>query len=247
MKFIRGIWILFLKELKDLFLSPLVYIVTALFCLIMGWLFFNYLILSKNLTTVTLTESILVPIFGNMNFVFLFLVPLLTMRLFAEEKKQKTLDLLIHSDLGILQIILGKLMASFATSIFVLSFTVVFPLILAFSGYNDWGIVASSYLGIIFSILCYLSVGVFASVLTNNQIVSALVSFCILLGLMLLVLSVNATNNDMLGQIVQYSSIPFHYEGLVRGSIKSYNLVYFTSFVGFFIFLTHKSLGSRNW
>ncbi len=247
MSSLTGFWILYKKEVKDFFFSPILYILTALFCAIIGWLFFNYLVLSKEATTATLTGAVLSPIFGNMNFIFLFMAPLLTMRCFAEEKKMNTLDLLFHSRLGNIQIILGKLFASFTAALFMLSFTLVFPIVLAISGYSDWLTVTSAYFGLLLSVLCYLAVGIFASSLTENQVVSALVAFSLLLGSMLLVMSANASQNPLVGQILSYMSIPFHYEAFVRGAIKSYSLIFFLSFLSFFTFLTRESLESRNW
>ncbi|MBL6988366.1 MAG: ABC transporter permease [Bacteriovoracaceae bacterium] len=245
--FFKGVAILSIKELKDFFLSPLVYILTGCFSLLLGWLFFNYLILSKNHTALSLTNSVLRPIFGNMNFIFLFFAPIITMRSFAEEKKRHTIELLFLSNLSHLQIILGKFIGVFFVSLFMLSLTVLFPIILAFSGFTDWGIVTSSYLGIIFSIMCYLAVGLFTSSLTQNQIISAISGFAILLGLMLLVATGNATNNFIVTQIFQYISVAFHYEGFTRGAIRSFDIAYYLSFLSFFFFLTHKSLDSRNW
>lgn len=247
MDWLKGFWVLYKKEVKDAFFSPMLYILTALFCAIIGWLFFNYIVLSKEATTATLTQAVLSPIFGNMNFIFLFMAPLLTMRTFAEEKKLNTLDLLFHSRLDNVQIILGKLMASFTSAVFMLSFTLIFPIVLAISGYSDWLVVASAYLGLLLSVLCYLAVGMFASSLTENQVVAALVAFCLLLGSMLLVMSANASQNYLVGQILSYMSIPYHFEAFVRGAIKSYSFIFFASFLGFFTFLTRESLESRNW
>lgn len=244
----RGVFILCQRELKESFSSPLIYILTALFSAIMGWLFFNYLISSgQELTNLTLTNTVLVPIFGNMNFIFVFLAPLITMRLLAEEKKLYTLDLLFQSELRHWQIIIGKFLASTLQILFMLSFTLIFPIILAFSGYADWGIVGSSYLGIILSVMCYLAVGLFASSLTENQIVAAVLTFCLLLGIMLLVATANATQNTIVAEIFQYMSTPYHFESFVRGSVRSFNLVYFASFMGFFFYGTHLSLDARNW
>jgi ABC-2 type transport system permease protein len=243
----NGVIVLAKKELKDSFASPLVYILGGLFCMTMGWLFFNYLVASKELTTQTLTNSILVPIFGNMNFVFVFLAPLLTMRLFSEERKLHTIELLLTSELSINHIIWGKFLSCALTIIFLLGLTFIFPIVLAFSGYSDWSIVITSYVGLFLSILCYLSVGLFSSSLTDNQIISALLTFSILLGIMLFVFTANATHNVLLGQIFQYLSVPFHFENFVRGGIRNYNFIYFFSFIGFFLFLTHISLGSRKW
>lgn len=247
MNWVNGLWVLYKKEVKDTFYSPMIYILTALFCATIGWLFFNYLIASKEATTSTLTQTVLTPIFGNMNFIFIFMGPLLTMKCFAEERKMNTLDLLFHSRLGNLQIILGKLLASFTSAIFMLSFTLVMPLVLAISGYSDWAVVGTAYLGLMLSILCYLAVGMFASSLTENQVVSAILGFCLLLGSMLLVMSANATDNYILGQLLSYMSVPYHFEAFVRGALKSYSFVYFASFLGFFVFLTRESLDSRNW
>ena len=243
----KNIWVLFKKEMRDAFSSPLIYVLAGLFSLIMGWLFFNYLLAAQKLYAETLTATILVPIFGNMNFIFLFLMPLIAMKSFAEEKRRGTLELLFLSDLSEMQIIWGKFLGNLAVTLFLLLFTLVFPVILSFSGYSDWGCVTTSYLGIILSIMCYLAVSLFASSLTSNPIIAAVLSFCILLCLLLLVLSANATNNYLIGMIFRYISVPFHYEGMARGVIKSFNLVYFASFIGFFIFLTKRSLSSRNW
>lgn len=242
-----GIWVLFKKEIKDSFFSPLVYILSALFCVLMGWLFFNYLIASKELTDQTLTQSILVPVFGNMNFIFIFLCPLLTMRSFAEERKMHTLELLFTSRLNHSQIIVAKLLANFSMAAFMIGLTFIFPIVLAFSGYNHWSLVFSCYGGILLSVLCYLSVGLFASSLTENLVISALLSFCVLLGIMLFSLTGNATDNVILSQIFQYFAVPYHFESFVRGGIRSFNFVYLFSFVGFFTYLTSLSLDSRKW
>lgn len=244
---IKGVWILLKKELRDTFSSPLIYVLTGFLSALLGWLFYNYLISSTQLTELALSDSILRPLFGNMNFIFLFFAPLLTMRMFAEEKNNHTLELLLLSHLSDYQIIFGKFLAGILTVIFMLSFTLIYPVILSFSGFSDWGMIISSYIGIIFSIMCYLSVGVFTSTLTKNQILSAITSFCILMILLLLVVTSNATQNYIVAQIFEYMSIPYHYESFVRGSMKSYNFIYFFSFSLFFIFLTKQSLDSRRW
>ncbi len=243
----RNIYFLVSRELRESFSSPLIYILTAIFSLIMGWLFFNYLVLAQNISQDTITNGVLIPIFGNMNFMFVFLAPLIAMKLLAEESKSKTLDVLLISNLTYLQIIWGKFISATISIAFMLLFTIMFPLILSFSGYDDWGIVMMSYLGIILSIMCYLSVCLFASSLTENQIVAAVIGFCLLMCSMLLVLSSNASNNYLLGQMAKYLSVAYHYEKLVRGELRSFNLVYYFSFIGFFFFLTKKSLESRRW
>lgn len=245
--FAKKIGILVKKELKDAFLSPLIYILTGLFCFMMGWLFFNYLIQAKQLTSKSMTDAVITPIFGNINFIFIFLSPLLTMRSFAEERKQSTLDLLLRSELTELQIIIGKFLSNVLLVLFMISFTLIFPVILALSGYSDWGVVSSAYIGVLLSIFSYIAVGLFCSSLTDNQIVASLLTFCILLGSMLMVITVNASNNYLLALMVQYTTVPFHYEGFIKGLLRSYSFVFFASHMGFFFLLTLKSLQSRKW
>lgn len=247
MSLFSGIWIVTKKELSDAFGSSLVYVLTGLFSLLMGWLFFNYVVLSTEMTAGTLLQSVFNPIFGNMNFVFLFFAPLLTMHAFALERKQGTLGLLLLSNLTQTQIILGKFLSAILTAGFMLSFTLILPIIMAFAGYSQWSVILTGYFGIILSICCYVAVGIFASSLTDNPVISAVLSFCILMGMMLLVLSANASENPLVGEILSYFAIPFHYEGFVRGAMKSYNFIYFASVTGFFLWLSERSLESRNW
>ena len=177
MNYVQKILILTKKELKDTFTSPLIYILTGLFSFMIGWLFFNYILQSKEMTSATMTQGVITPIFGNINFIFVFLCPLITMRSFAEEKSKHTLDLLLRSQLSEMQIILGKYLSLVTSLFFMLSFTLLFPVILALSGYSDWGVVGSSYVGILLSIMTYTAVGIFCSSLTDNQIVASLLTF----------------------------------------------------------------------
>ena len=247
MNWFRGVVLLLRKEVRDSFRTPLVYVLAALFTMIMGWLFFNYLAASGELTEQSLLKSVLAPSFGNMNFIFLFLAPLITMRLFAEERKGHTLDLLLRSHLGHGQIIVAKFLSSLVTVLFLLSWTAIFPLILAVSGHGNWPVVLSGYGGVILCVMCYLAVGLFTSSLTENQILASLAGFCILLGIMLLAVTANATHNDYLARFFYYLSTPSHFESFVRGAFQSYDLIYFASFLGFFFYLTHLSLDGRNW
>lgn len=245
--YLSGIFSVIKKELKDSFNSPFIYIIGGLFSLLIGWLFFNYVIAAKDLTSLNITNAVLAPVFGNINLFFLFLAPLLTMGLITEERKNHTLELLFLSKLTSMQIVLAKFVAAVISVMFLLFFTLIFPSIIAISGYSDWGIVISTYLGFMFSTMCYLSVGLFASSLTDNQIVAAFLGFSILIFFMLLAVSANATNNWMLAQIAQYFSIAVHFETFVRGEVRSYDVIYFLSFIGFFLWLTKESLESRKW
>ncbi len=236
---------LYLKEMKETFGTSGVYILAGLFCFLMGGLFYNYVAFSKDLHTGNLSSNVLVPLFGNMNFVFLFIAPLLTMRMFVDERRNATLDLLALAHVTNYQILLSKLVSAATIALLMLLPTLIFPVILAVAGYHDWGLVLSCYLGTFLSILCYLAVGLFSACATDNQVVAAILSFAILLSLMLVVILAQVSQNYLVSQMISYLSVAFHYEGFIRGVIKSYGLVYFASFLTVFIYLSHQVLEVR--
>lgn len=238
---------IFKRELKEALTSPLFYILCAIFSAIIGWLFYNYILASKEHTGLTLTSNVLIPLFGVMNSLFMFFSPILTMNSFVEEKNSGTLDLLLRSKVGLWRIVMGKFLSHVSLISIMLSLSIICPIILMFSGYSDWGIVASAYLGLILNISCYIIVGLFASSLTENQIVSGFVSFSIILGILLINLTANSANNYIVGQIFNYLNNISHFSYLVKGDIRSYSFIYYGSFVGLFMLFTSKSLESRRW
>ncbi|OUR98491.1 hypothetical protein A9Q84_03515 [Halobacteriovorax marinus] len=238
---------IFKRELKEALSSPLFYILCAIFSAIVGWLFYNYILGSKEHTGTTLTNNVLIPLFGVMNSLFMFFSPILTMNSFVEEKNSGTLDLLLRSKVSIWEIILGKFLSHVTLISLMLSLSIICPLILMFSGYSDWGIVGSAYLGLILNISCYIIVGLFASSLTENQIVSGFVSFSIILGILLVNLTANTANSFIVGQIFNYLNNISHFSYFVKGDIRSYSFIYYSSFVGLFMLFTSKSLESRRW
>lgn len=244
---LKGINFLVMKELKDYFSSPLVYVLASLFSGIMGLIFYNYLISSNEITNLSIIDTILLPTFGAMNFLLMFIVPLLTMGQFSEEKKNQTLDLIMMSNLRPSAVIVGKFLSTFIVVFFLVALTFIFPIILGLSGFSDWGLIFTNYLAIYLSVMAYISVGLFASTLTENQIISVVVTFCILFALLLLVNMAQVTDNYIVGLIIQYFSIGFHHAHFSRGQLVSFNFIYYFSFVGFFFFLTHKSVEARRW
>jgi ABC-2 type transport system permease protein len=244
---LQGSFDLYKKEIKDSFLSPFVYILAGSFILLTGWIFFSLLVASKDITQGTLTSSIIAPTFSMFRFIFMFVCPLLTMRLISEEKKNHTIELLFLSKLSDWQIIIGKFCSSMTIVLFMLSLTIIFPIILSFSGYNDWGVVMSSYTGIILLSMAYVSLGLFTSSLTSNYVISLILAIFMMLGLWFLVLSAASTSNYILGQILRYFSDVYHFEHFVQGTLRSYSFIYFFSFMFLFLFGTHKSLARRNW
>lgn len=244
---LKGISILYKKEIKDSFLSPFVYILSGLFIGLGGWVFFSLLMASKNVTEATLTASVLIPSFSLYRFILMIICPLLTMRLLSEEKKNHTIELLYLSDLNNTQIILSKFLSSMTIVLFMLGLTLLFPAILGMSGYSDWGVVLTGYAGLVLLSSAYISLGLFASSLSSNYVICLILAIFMMLGMWFLVLSAGNTDNYIVGLILRYFSETFHFESFVRGTVRSFSLVYFLSFIGFFMFLTEKSLNSRRW
>ena len=235
------------RELKESLSSPLFYILCAVFSAMVGWIFYNYVLASKEHTGTSLTHNVLIPLFNVINFLFMIFTPILTMNSFTEEKKSGTLDLLLRSKVSVWNIIVGKFFSSLSLISLMLLLSLICPIVLMFSGYSDWGIVFSSYLGLILNIGCFIVVGMFASSLTENQIVSGFISFSIIMSILLLNLTANSTNNFIVGQIFSYLNNSFHFSFIIKGDLRSYSFVYFFSFIGLFMLFINKSLESRKW
>ncbi|MCM2324527.1 MAG: ABC transporter permease, partial [Oligoflexia bacterium] len=178
----RNVWTIAKRDFRAYFTSPIAYIVIALFLAIMGWMFFwnlsHFDLQNRQYQQfntgrgISITDGIVRPLFGNMNVVLLFLVPFITMRLFAEERKQHTLELLMTSPVRLSEIILGKFLSSLLLVKTMLALTLVYPIALFITGNPDLGPIVTSYLGTIFLASCYLSLGILFSSMTENQIVA---------------------------------------------------------------------------
>lgn len=233
------------KELRDVFTTPMIYILAGLFSLIMGWLFYNLVMNAQSMTEMDMTNSVLRPVLGNINIMMMIFIPLLTMRCFSQEIKSRTIDLYVMSNTSWSTLFWAKLFATLISTIFLIIPTLIFPVVLAMSGYSDWGVVVLSYVGVILGQCGFIAIGLFASALTSNMIIAAIVSFSILVGILLLVLSASVSGNYIVGQMVSYLSFPFHYQSFSVGLLRSYDLMYYVSIVVVFYYLTVRMLDRR--
>lgn len=245
MSFANGVKILFKKELTETFSSSMIYIFTAVFSFLIGGVFYNNLSFIKEITNVSIVNQALAPTFSAMNFMLMIFAPMLTMGCFVKEKREFTLPLLKLSKLTDTQIFWGKYLALLVKGIFIILPSLIFPVILSFSGFNDWAIVFTNFLGVVGLFSCYLVVGAFASLLTRNYIISIVITFGILFSFLILASTGNAVNNDLVAQILKYASLGQHTYYFSRGAIVSYDLIYFTSFIGFFSYVSVRLLGVR--
>lgn len=233
------IWAIALKELRSYFVSPIAYIVTAMFLLISGYFFAVILLHTKDAAMMTY-------LFGNMGVVLLLIGPLISMRLFAEEQRAKTFELLMTSPISDTGIVLGKFLAAAILLAAMLLMTAHFPLMLVWLGNPDGLPILSGYLGIFLMGCAFLAIGMLTSTWTQNQIIAAVSSFSISLLLWFMSASTQITTSK-LSQLLNYLSLNSHYESFAKGLFSLSDLLYYLSLIGLLLFLTVRSLETRRW
>ena len=179
--------------------------------------------------------------------VLIFLIPVLTMRLFSEERKLKTGQLLLSSPVSLTEIVLGKFFAAMTLLLAALGATLLYPAVLLLFGAFDPGITAGNYAGIILVAAAFVSLGMFISALTDNQLVAAVLSYCLLLGLWLTGFLSGAVHNALLSLFIRQLSLLERYGEFTLGVINPASLLYYISVSAFFIIMTVRVLGHRQW
>jgi ABC-2 type transport system permease protein len=250
------IWTLWKKEVQSYFASPLAYVLIGLFSLISGTFFFNLLVtyadgigaLPQDVALeISFVEEVVLKLYANINFLFLIFVPLITMKLFSEEKRQETLDLYWLSPLREWQVVSAKGLAALTLILAMLMMTIVFPLIIWGVGVKDFFLLGSVYLSVFLNACCYISLGLFCSSLSGNQIIAALLSVLGIMFLWMITWGGHLNSNYLVSEIFTYVGITSHFERLMRGLLGTQDIIYYVTFIFMFGFLTVKSLGRRNW
>lgn len=252
----RSAWIICRRELSSYFSSPIAWLLLLMYSLIFGWFFWNYvdhfLVVEMEMQmmgqpgTMNLNEQIVRPLLANTAFLELFFIPLISMRLFAEEKRSGTIELLATSPVRDVEIILGKWLAATLLYCWLLLFTGLNFAFLFRYGNPDWKTLAVGYLGIVLQGAALLAIGTFLSTLTRNQIVAAASTFgaCLLLWVFSWVSSYNSA---AWAHVLSYISVVTHAESFGRGVIESKDLIYYLSVIFLGLFLTTRSLESIRW
>ena len=251
----RNIWIICCKELRSYFVSPIAYAVIALFALIFGFAFYSELRLFMNFMfrsqmmgggqPVSVNE----PIRGMLGFagtLSLFLVPLIAMRLFAEEKRNGTMELLFTSPIQDLSIVVGKWMGAMLLYMGALAVAGLNVALLFAWGKPDWRPVLVAYLGLVLQGGCILAIGTLVSACTSNQIVAGGAAFFVSLVLYLLNWSTEY-DSSTLSKVLNYLSLIPHMENFGRGILSLKDVVFYASFIFFALFLTLRQLESVRW
>lgn len=252
----RNIWTICRRELYSYFVSPIAWVLLTIFGFLSGA--FTYIIsasfvrasiegqMSGQSMPMNVNEQVIAPLFSNMAVVGLFLIPLISMRLFAEERRQGTIELLATSPVHDIEMILGKWLAA------VLMYGALLVVLLAdysflfMYGNPDWKPVATGFLGILLQGACLLAFGTFISTLTRNQIVAGAVGFALALILWILNWTTSFGNSATI-QVLNYLSIVSHMDSFSRGVIDTKDLIYYVSMIFIGLFLTARSLESIRW
>ena len=244
------------KELKSYFASPIAYAVLALFGLIFGFGFYTatrdfvrFSFQSQMMgqgQIMNVNEQIIRPLLGFASTVALFLIPMITMRLFAEEKRSGTIELLLTSPITDTQIILGKWLGALLLYLCVLAMSMINIALLFAWGKPDLKPVLVAYLGLLLQGGCLLAIGTFISTTTKNQIVAGGVTFftCLLLWLLSWFTAYDST---VPAQVVNYLSIVTHFENFGKGVLDLKDTVFYLSFIFFALFATSRSMESLRW
>jgi ABC-2 type transport system permease protein len=179
--------------------------------------------------------------------ILLLVVPILTMRLFAEEKKLKTMELLVTSPVTITDIVVGKFVAVLTVFAGMLALSAVAPVALAPFAEFRWPPILTAYLGVLLMGGLFLSAGLLGSSLTENQIIAVILSFGALLLFWLFGWAGQVFAGTALGKVLSYLSPLDHFEQLVKGLVETKDLVYFVAGIVFTLFLTHRVIESQRW
>ncbi len=238
-----------MRELRSLFLSPLAWAILAVVELILGFIFLGRLdLFTAYQAEIAMLESppgateiIVIPLFSSATIVLLLVIPLLTMRLISDERRQKTLALLLSAPISMSEIVLGKYLGILGFLAIMLGLVLLMPLSLYLLGPLDGGLLLSATIGLMLIIASFAAAGLFLSSLTAQPTVAAVMTFGLLLLLWIINMAGGATGGDG-AELLNYISLQHHYQSLLRGLFDSSDILYYLLFITTFIILTIRRL-----
>jgi ABC-2 type transport system permease protein len=251
------IWPIYKKELRLYFTSPVAYIVLTIF-LVIGGLFFSAIFQGFARASMQMalpqmagrdlnvTDNVVRPLFGNISVILLLLMPLVSMRLFAEERRSGTIELLLTYPVRDGAVLVGKYLAAFTLYAVMLVGTLAYPAMLAAVARVEWASLAAGYTGLVLMGALFLAVGLFASSLTENQIVAAIVTFGILLVLWIVGWVADFVGGPV-GTALTHLSLLEHNDTFAKGVLDTKDIIYFVDLTVLALFLAFRSLESRRW
>lgn len=269
----KGTWTIFMKELRSYLHSPVAYVLAFVYLILAGYFFqdsMNYLNRysaeypmryqqamqmrqygAQPPPPPNVDQIVIRRTYGVMGFLLIFIVPILTMRTYAEEYRSGTIELIWTSPVTAAETLAGKFLGTFALFLGILGLTLIYVgisyLFTPPDAKPDGGLILANYLGLILMGGAFISVGVFSSSLTENQIVAAVISFSALLFFLVIGAAADRVGNFAASEFLRYLSINGHMDPFLRGVISLRDIIYYLTFIGFMLFLTNRVLESRRW
>ncbi|HEY3885679.1 MAG TPA: ABC transporter permease subunit [Vicinamibacterales bacterium] len=242
------------KELHSYFASPIGYIIIGFFSLPFGVFFYLYLqnFVRQSLQMaqyggpMNVNQQVIRYVLQNASVIILFVMPMITMRTYSEEKRSGTIELLLTSPVTDAEIILGKFFGALGVYVAMLVVTMFYIGILFVYGNPEWRPLIASYLGLLLMGGAFISIGLFISSTTNNQVVAGIVSFIVFL-LLWIVGWFSESAGPTLGALASYLSITDHFDDFSKGIIDTKHVIYYLSLITLGLFLTAKSVDSERW
>lgn len=242
------------KELRSYFASPMAYIVIGFFLLPFGVFFYLYLqsFVRQSLQSaqfggaMNINQQVIRYVLQNASVIVLFIMPMITMRTYSEEKRSGTIELLLTSPVSDMEIILGKFFGALGLYIAMLAMTLLYMAILFVYGNPEWRPLLAAYLGLLLMGGAFVSIGLLISSTTNNQIVAGVVTFVVFLLLWIVGWFADSAG-PTIGPITSYLSITEHFDDFSKGIIDSKHVIYYLSLITFGLFLTAKSVDTERW
>ena len=242
------------KELKSYFSTPIAYIVIGFFALLFGYFFYAMLVIFNQQSlqfggeggAMDINQQLIRPLFLNASVILLFVLPLITMRTYSEEKRSGTIELLLTSPVSDLEIIIGKFLGAMALYAAMLGITLIHVALLFSYGNPEWKVVVTGYAGLLLMGGCFISVGLLISSMTKNQIVSGMVTFAVFL-LLWVINWIASFTGPTTQSVLNYLSITDHFDDFTRGILDTKHLIYYFSVMSFGLFLTSRSVDTERW
>lgn len=238
--YLKTVYILFKKELMSYFNSPIAYIFIGVFLIVGNWLFFNYFFL--------IGQASLRNYFVFLPWLFLFLAPALSMRLWAEEKKSGTIEFLLTLPLTDWQVVLAKFLSALAFVAVALALTLSLPISVSYLGNLDLGPVIGGYIGALFLAGAYLALGLFISSLTKNQIIAFVLSLAACFLFFVIGADfVLAGAPQSAVSLMKFLGLGSHFYNITKGVIDTKDIFYYLTFIFLFLWLNARVIEKRNW
>lgn len=252
----KNILIIAGKEIKSYFASPIAYLLMTIFGLIFGYFLYSatafFVVRSMEMqmqgqnSPMNVNDFIIGPLLGNASVVGLFLIPMISMRLFAEENRQGTMELLLTSPIRDYEIVIGKWLGALFMYFCVIGISIINVALLFAYGNPDWKPTAAGYLGLLLQGGALLAIGTFISTTTRNQIIAGGATFAVCL-LLWVLQWVSSYEQAGWAKVVAYCSVLTHFEPFSRGVIDSKDVIFYASMIFLGLFLTSRSLESLRW